>query len=92
MDKLKIKSELVKENCDWVDFNVNVPKVLYQNGGQLNDESLLIFMCEAESIVNSRPLSVDNIGLSDNLETLTPNHLLNRRLQRCQMLFSRSSI
>ena len=97
MDKLKIKSELAKENCDWVEFNFNVPKashmggiwerqirtvrnvlnvLLYQNGGQLNDESLLTFMCEVEAIVNSRPLSVDNLGLSDSLEPLTPNHLL----------------
>ena len=50
--------------------------LLYQNGSQLNDESLLTFMCEAESIVNSRPLSVDNLGLPDSLEPLTPNHLV----------------
>jgi hypothetical protein len=50
--------------------------LLYQYGSQLNDESLLTFMCEAESIVNSRPLSVDNLGLPESLEALTPNHLL----------------
>lgn len=97
MDQAKIKAELLKESCDWLEFKFNVPKashmggiwerqirtvrnvlnvILYQNGSQLNDESLLTFMCEAESIVNSRPLSVDNLGLSDSLEPLTPNHLL----------------
>jgi hypothetical protein len=33
-------------------------------------------MCEAESIANSRPLSVDDPRLSNSLEALTPNHLL----------------
>jgi hypothetical protein len=50
--------------------------LLYQNGCQLNDESLFTFMCEAESIVNSRPLSVDNLGLPNSLKALTSNHLL----------------
>jgi hypothetical protein len=100
MDQAKVEAELLKENCDWVEFKFNVPKashmggiwerqirtvrnvlniLLYQNGSQLNDESLLTFICEAESIVNSRPLSVDNLGLSDSLEALTPNHLLTRK-------------
>lgn len=41
----------------------------------LDDESLNIFMCETESIVNGRPIT----KLSDdpgNCEPLTPNHLL----------------
>ena len=42
---------------------------------QLNDEGLRMLMCEAETIVNGRPIT----KLSDDprdLEPLTPNHLL----------------
>ena len=94
MDQAKIKAELLKESCDWLEFKFNLPKAshmggtwekqfrpvwnvfLHQNGSQLHEESLLTFMCEAESIVYSLPLSVDNLGLPDSLEPLTPNHLL----------------
>ena len=50
--------------------------LLYKHGTQLDDESLRTFLCESAAIVNSRPLSVDN--LNDPLSTapLTPNHLL----------------
>ena len=42
----------------------NVLSVLLENNGnQLDDESLSRFMCEAEAIINSRPLTVD--GLAD---------------------------
>jgi hypothetical protein len=33
-------------------------------------------MCEAESIVNSRPLTTNNLTSTDGTEPLTPNHLL----------------
>ena len=45
-------------------------------GNLLNDESLSTFMCEAEAIVNSRPLTVDSLADPDSLAPLTPNHLL----------------
>lgn len=45
--------------------------LLDQHGPQLDDESLRTFMIEAETIVNGRPLTVDN-----SLEPLTPNTLL----------------
>ena len=38
----------------------------------MNDETLGILICEVESILNSRPLSSD----LNNLEPITPNHLL----------------
>ena len=41
----------------------------------LDDEGLSTFMCEAESIVNSRPLTKVSDDVC-NLEPLTPNHLL----------------
>jgi hypothetical protein len=46
------------------------------NGRQLNDEALRTFMCEVETIVNSRPLTTNNLNSGDSLEPLTPNHLL----------------
>ena len=55
----------------------NVQSVLLgTNGNQLDDESLSTFMCEAEAIVNSRPLTVDGLADPDSLAPLTPNHLL----------------
>ena len=45
------------------------------NGAQFDDESLRTFFCEAEAIVNSRPLIVD-ISDPDSPSPLTPNHLL----------------
>ena len=55
--------------------------LLLDHGTQLDDESLRTLMTEAESIVNCRPLTVEN--LSDPLapETLTPNHLLTLKTQ-----------
>ncbi len=50
--------------------------ILHKNGYQLNEEPLRTFMCEAESIVNSRPLTVDNLSFPDCPEPLTANHLL----------------
>ncbi|KAK3727737.1 hypothetical protein QZH41_005196 [Actinostola sp. cb2023] len=50
--------------------------LLEKNGKQLNDEALTTFMCEAEAVVNSRPLTTDNLNSADSLEPLTPNHLL----------------
>ena len=52
----------------------NVLIALLDNHGTiLDDESLRTFMVEAEAIVNSRPLTVENLN---HLEPLTPNHLL----------------
>ena len=50
--------------------------MLDTNGAQLDDESLVTFFCEAEAIVNSRPLNVKSINDPDSLRPLTPNHLL----------------
>ena len=54
----------------------NVLAALLSNKAkQLDDESLLTFMCEAESIVKSRPLSVESLQDQDAPRPLTPNHL-----------------
>lgn len=50
--------------------------LLEMNGCQLNDEVLRTSMCEAEAVVNSRPLSADNLTSANTVEALTPNHLL----------------
>lgn len=50
--------------------------LLDDHGTQLDEESLRTFMCEAESIVNSRPLTTDSLTSADGAEPLTPNHLL----------------
>lgn len=47
--------------------------LLQSAGKQLDHESLHTFMCEAETMVNSRPLSVGHLSLPS-LEPLTPNH------------------
>ena len=50
--------------------------LMQQVSGQLNDDSLRTVMCEAAAIVNSRPLTVENVNDPLSLNPLTPNHLL----------------
>ena len=50
--------------------------LLQSSGQQLDDELLRTFMCEAEAIVNSRPLTTDGLTTPSSPEPLTPNHLL----------------
>lgn len=50
--------------------------LLEKNGHQMNDEALRTFMCEAEAVVNSRPLTGEGTTTSDTAEPLTPNHFL----------------
>ena len=44
--------------------------LLYKHGTQLDDGILKTFLCEYAAIVNSRPLTVENVN-----DPLTPNHL-----------------
>lgn len=46
------------------------------SSGRLDDASLRAFFYEAMAIVNSRPLTVDNLSDPNSLKPLTPNHLL----------------
>ena len=49
--------------------------MFHERAQTLSDELFCTFLCEAENIVNSRPLTIDS--LSDNsIEVLTPNHIL----------------
>ncbi|KAK3726566.1 hypothetical protein QZH41_001952, partial [Actinostola sp. cb2023] len=102
LDQTKIQEFLLKRNCDWFKFEMNVPSsshmggswerqirtvrsvlsaLLEENGRQLDDESLRTLMCETESVVNSRPLSVENLNSPNGPEPLTPNHLLTSKTQ-----------
>ena len=45
------------------------------NGQLVNDETLLKFMAETESLLNSRPLTHVSVDPQD-LEAITPNHFL----------------
>ena len=97
LNKDKIRLELLRNNCDWFEFNMNVPAashmggvlerhirtvrnvlsaILERNGAPLNDEALTTFVCEAEAVVNSRPLFVDSINDPKSPNPSTPNHLL----------------
>ena len=97
VDRSRVRHFLLERNCDWIEFQLNVPSashmggvwerqirtarnvlsvLLDQCGSQLNDESLQTFMTEVEAVVNSRPLTVENLTSPDALEPITPNHLL----------------
>ena len=58
--------------------------LLRSQGTQVDDETLRTLFTEAENIVNSRPLTVENISDPDSLEPITPNHLLNLKPRSVQ--------
>ena len=96
MDMNKIKQELLKDDCDVIDFKFNVPQASHMGGawerairsvravlnsilqdhGTLDDELLRTFFAEAESVVNSQPLSYSSMTSTNLVEPLTANHLL----------------
>lgn len=55
--------------------------ILMDHGSQLDDEALRTLMTEVENIVNSRPLSAENLADPDALAPITPNHLLTLKSQ-----------
>ena len=102
MDHEKVSNHLLKENCDWIDMEMNVPSashmggswerqirtvrnvlavLLQENGTQLDDESFRTLMKEVQNIVNSRPLTVNNMMSPGAPEPLTPNHLLTMKVK-----------
>ena len=50
-------------------------------GLQLNGEALRTFLCEAEAIVSSRPLTVESLNDPLSLNSITPNHLLTLKIK-----------
>ncbi len=55
--------------------------LLYDHGTQLDDEAFRTLLTDAESIVNCRPLAVENLTDPLASEPLTPNHLLTLKTQ-----------
>ena len=52
-----------------------------QDGLNLDDESLRTFMYEVSAIVNSRPLTTDNLNDPMSLEPLTPKSFINNEIK-----------
>ena len=50
--------------------------LLLASASHLDDESFRTFLTEVENIINSRPLTTENLCDPDSPEPLTPNHLL----------------
>ncbi|KAM7416948.1 hypothetical protein PAMA_018837 [Pampus argenteus] len=50
--------------------------ILEQSAKQLDSSSLRTFLYEVMAVVNSRPLTTDNLNDSSSPEPLTPNHIL----------------
>ena len=50
--------------------------LLDTHGTSLNDESFRTLLTEVEAVINSRPLTVENLSDADSLAPLTPNNLL----------------
>ena len=53
--------------------------LLKDNPRQLDDELFRTFLCEAECVVNSRPIAGENVNDST-CEVLTPNNLLTMKV------------
>ena len=83
LNRDRVKGFLLTKECDWIDFNLNVPAashmggswerlirtvrsvlsvLLQEHGSQLDDEALRTLMTEAENVINSRPLTVENLS------------------------------
>lgn len=50
--------------------------ILKTHRSSLNDETFRTFLAKVEAVVNSRPLTVENLNDPNSLSPLTPNHLL----------------
>lgn len=55
--------------------------LLQEQGSQLDDEALRTLMTEVENVINSRPLSVENLSEPGSPEPITPNHLLTSKTE-----------
>jgi hypothetical protein len=97
LDYKRIHEYLLKNDCDWIEFNMNTPKsshmggiwerpirtvrsvlarLLHELGTQIDDESLRTLFTEAENIINSRPLTVEDLSDPESPTPFTPSQLL----------------
>ena len=102
MDQEKIRSRLLKDDCEWINFKMNPPSsshmggswereirtvrnvlagLLEESGRQLDDECFRTLMKEVQAIVNSRPLTLNDMSSTDSPELLTPSHILTMKLK-----------
>ena len=102
LDQTPVKEYLTAQDCDWIEFNLNVPHTshmggvwkrqiqrtrlvlsaqLLDHGTQIDDAVLRTLMTDAKSIINCRPLAVENLTDPLASEPLTPNHLLTLKTQ-----------
>ena len=96
MDNSKIKSYLLSESCDWIQWDFNTPNASHMGGiwerqirsvrniltslmkshfAVLNNEAFVTLVKEVEGIVNSRPLTLEDLN-DPSSSPLTPNQLL----------------
>ena len=62
-------------------FRSVLSTLLQKQGTQLDDEGLRTLMSEAENVMNSRPLTKDNLFDPFSPEPITPNHLLTQKTE-----------
>ena len=55
--------------------------LLQEQGSQLDDEALRTLMTEVENVINSRPLTVENLSEPGFSEPIMPNHLLTSKTE-----------
>ena len=55
--------------------------LLQEQGSQLDNEALRTLMTEVENVINSRPLTVENLSEPGFPEPITPNHLLTSKTE-----------
>ena len=55
--------------------------LLQEQGSQLHQEALRTLMTEVENVIDSRPLTVENLSEPGSPEPITPNHLLTSKTE-----------
>ncbi|KAL6463548.1 hypothetical protein MHYP_G00279390 [Metynnis hypsauchen] len=69
-------SSLLREELGYSEVEEYFGQTLKESWGRLNYASLRTFLYEAMAVVNSRPLTVDNLNNPSSLMPLTPDHLI----------------
>lgn len=75
-ERTSFKSHGWGMGTSYTNSSLRVGNSTCHSGTQLDNEAFRTLMTEVESIVNSRPLSVNDLNDPEALEPLTPNYLL----------------